>query len=104
LSIAGSWPSCVRGQKLGAFGITADSIHPGGVEGDGVRNVLRGRAELSGCSLQEETGWAMDNGSIRWFADPGGIAALAVSLLAARPVDLRHRLPLDGDSKAAQLR
>jgi hypothetical protein len=43
-----------------------------------------------------------DNGSIRWFADPGGIAALAVSLLAARPVDLRQRLPIDGDSKAAQ--
>jgi NAD(P)-dependent dehydrogenase (short-subunit alcohol dehydrogenase family) len=103
LSIAGSRPSRVRGQELGAFGITANSIHPGGIEGGRVRNVLRGPAEPSGRSLQEETEWAMDNQSIRRFADPGDIAALEVLLAGPHGRSISGQmLPIDRDSGPAQ--
>jgi len=89
--------------ELGPFGITANSIHPGGVEGERVRQVLRGRAEMSGRSVEEETERAMDNQSIRRFTEAADIAALAVFLAGphARTIS-GQMLPIDGDSKAAQ--
>jgi NAD(P)-dependent dehydrogenase (short-subunit alcohol dehydrogenase family) len=89
--------------ELGPFGITANSIHPGGVEGERVRNVLRGRAELSGRSLEEETDLALSNQSIQRFADPADIAALVVFLAGPHGRSISGQmLPIDGDSKAAQ--
>jgi NAD(P)-dependent dehydrogenase (short-subunit alcohol dehydrogenase family) len=88
--------------ELGPFGITANSIHPGGVEGERVRQVLRGRAELSGRSVEEETERALDNQSIRRFADPADIAALAVFLAGPHGRSISGQvLPIDGDSKTA---
>src|SRR6185312_2198100 len=46
--------------ELGPFGITANSIHPGGVEGPRVRQVLQRRAERSGRSMDEETERALE--------------------------------------------
>jgi NAD(P)-dependent dehydrogenase (short-subunit alcohol dehydrogenase family) len=89
--------------ELGPFGITANSIHPGGVEGERVRRVLRGRAELSGRTVKEETERALDNQSIRRFAEPDDIAALAVFLAGPHGRSISGQmLPVDGDSKAAQ--
>jgi NAD(P)-dependent dehydrogenase (short-subunit alcohol dehydrogenase family) len=89
--------------ELGPFGITANSIHPGGVEGERVRQVLRGRAELSGRTVEDETGRALDNQSIRRFADPDDIAALIVFLAGPHGRSISGQmLPIDGDSKSAQ--
>lgn len=40
--------------ELGAFGITANSIHPGAVEGPRIQAVFAGRAQVSGRSVAEE--------------------------------------------------
>jgi NAD(P)-dependent dehydrogenase (short-subunit alcohol dehydrogenase family) len=89
--------------ELGPFGITANSIHPGGVEGERVRGVLRGRAELSGRTVEQETERALDNQSIRHFVDPDDIAALTVFLAGPHARSISGQmLPIDGDSKAAQ--
>jgi NAD(P)-dependent dehydrogenase (short-subunit alcohol dehydrogenase family) len=89
--------------ELGPFGITANSIHPGGVAGERVRAVLRGRAEISGRTVEEETERALDNQSIRQFTEAADIAALTVFLAGphARTIS-GQMLPIDGDSKAAQ--
>ena len=89
--------------ELGPYGITANSIHPGGVEGERVRNVLRGRSDISGRTVEEETERALDNQSIRRFADPADIAALAVFLAGPHGRSISGQmLPIDGDSKGAQ--
>lgn len=88
--------------ELGPFGITANSIHPGAVEGERVRQVLRGRAELSGRTVEDETGQALDNQSIRRFADPADIAALTLFLAGPHGRSISGQmLPIDGDSKSA---
>jgi NAD(P)-dependent dehydrogenase (short-subunit alcohol dehydrogenase family) len=89
--------------ELGPFGITANSIHPGGVEGERVRNVLRGRAERSGRSVAQETELALDNQSIRRFTDADDVAALTVFLAGPHGRSISGQmLPIDGDSKSAQ--
>jgi NAD(P)-dependent dehydrogenase (short-subunit alcohol dehydrogenase family) len=89
--------------ELGPWGITANSIHPGGVEGERVRGVLRGRAETSGRTIEEETERALENQSIRQFTEAADIAALAVFLAGPHGRTISGQmLPIDGDSKAAQ--
>jgi NAD(P)-dependent dehydrogenase (short-subunit alcohol dehydrogenase family) len=89
--------------ELGPFGITANSIHPGGVEGERVQQVLRGRAERSGRTVADETERALSNQSIRRFADPDDIAALIVFLAGPHARSISGQmLPIDGDSKSAQ--
>jgi NAD(P)-dependent dehydrogenase (short-subunit alcohol dehydrogenase family) len=89
--------------ELGPFGITANSIHPGGVEGERVRQVLRRRAERSGRTLEQETELALDNQSIRRFTEAEDVAALAVFLAGPHGRSISGQmLPIDGDSKSAQ--
>jgi NAD(P)-dependent dehydrogenase (short-subunit alcohol dehydrogenase family) len=89
--------------ELGPFGITANSIHPGGVEGERVRNVLRGRAERSGRTVDDETQLALANQSIQRFTDAEDVAALAVFLAGPHGRSISGQmLPIDGDSKSAQ--
>ncbi len=89
--------------ELGPFGITANSIHPGGVEGARVRQVLRRRAELSGRTVETETELALNNQSIRHFTEAADIAALVVFLAGPHGRSISGQmLPIDGDSKAAQ--
>jgi NAD(P)-dependent dehydrogenase (short-subunit alcohol dehydrogenase family) len=88
--------------ELGPFGITANSIHPGGVQGERVRGVLDARAELSGLTVSQETERALDNQSIRRFTDAADIAALAVFLAGPHARSISGQvLPIDGDSKTA---
>jgi NAD(P)-dependent dehydrogenase (short-subunit alcohol dehydrogenase family) len=42
--------------ELGPLGITANSIHPGAVDGPRIRSVFEGRAQVSGRSVDEEIG------------------------------------------------
>lgn len=89
-------------RELGEFGITSNTIHPGAVAGPRMENVLQGRADLSGKSLEDERAGALQNQSIQHFVDPADIAQLALFLAgpAGRSIS-GQMLNIDGDSKAA---
>ena len=88
--------------ELGPFGITANSIHPGAVEGPRLQAVFAGRAEVSGRSVEEEIDLAMENQSVKRFVDPAEIAALAVFLAGPHARSISGQVfPIDGDSKSS---
>ena len=88
--------------ELGPLGITANSIHPGAVDGPRIQSVFAGRAKASGRSMQEETDLALANQSVKHFIDPADIAALAVFLAGPHARSISGQMfPIDGDSKAA---
>lgn len=89
--------------ELGAHGITVNSIHPGAVEGDRLKQVFQDRAEISGCTVEEEKAAGLENQAIKQFTDATDIGALAVFLCGphARTIS-GQQFPIDGDSKAAQ--
>src|SRR5262245_18360454 len=66
--------------ELGEWGIRANAIAPGAVEGERIIRVFQGRAQLSGRSMQEVTTEAMAVQSIKAMIDPKDIASLAVFL------------------------
>ena len=88
--------------ELGPLGITANSIHPGAVDGPRIQTVLEGRAQVSGRSVEEEMESALNNQAIKHFVDPADIAALVLFLAGpqARSISVQM-FPIDGDSKAA---
>ena len=88
--------------ELGKFGITANSIHPGAVDGPRLQGVFEGRAKVSGRSAEEEKQLAMENQAIQRFVDPADIAALVLFLTGPHGRSISGQLfPIDGDSKAA---
>jgi NAD(P)-dependent dehydrogenase (short-subunit alcohol dehydrogenase family) len=88
--------------ELGQFGITANSIHPGAVDGPRFRNVIAGRAELSGRTVDEELAEALALQSVKRLVDPADIAALVLFLTGPHGRSISGQmLPIDGDSKAA---
>ena len=88
--------------ELGTFGITANSIHPGAVDGPRLKAVFEGRAEVSGNSVEQEVDLAMANQAVKKFVDPADIAALAVFLAGPHARSISGQMfPIDGDSKAA---
>lgn len=89
--------------ELGQFDITANTIHPGAVEGPRIERVMQGRAEVSGRSAEEEQQLALGNQAIQRFVDPDDIAALALFLAGPHGRAISGQmLPIDGGSKAAQ--
>src|SRR5262245_24395818 len=62
------------------FGIRANAILPGAVEGPRIERVLEGRAKLSGKSIEEEKKSALSIQSLQRFVDPRDIATLALFL------------------------
>ncbi len=88
--------------ELGPLGITANSIHPGAVEGPRIRKVFEGRAEVSGRSVDDEIESAMANQAVKRFVDPADIAALALFLAGPHGRSISGQMfPIDGDSKSA---
>jgi NAD(P)-dependent dehydrogenase (short-subunit alcohol dehydrogenase family) len=88
--------------ELGQYGITANSIHPGAVDGPRFRDVIAGRAELSGRSVDEELEDALALQSVKGLVDPADIAALVLFLTGPHGRSISGQmLPIDGDSKAA---
>jgi NAD(P)-dependent dehydrogenase (short-subunit alcohol dehydrogenase family) len=86
--------------ELGDDGITANTIHPGAVDGPRMGSVLAGRAEVNGTTVEEETNKALDNQSIRKFIDPNDIAQLALFLAGPHARTISGQMfPIDGDSK-----
>ncbi len=66
--------------ELGAFGIRANAILPGTVEGDRIQRVFEGRAKVTGRSFDEVRDESMRNQSLQTLVDPKDIASLAVFL------------------------
>jgi NAD(P)-dependent dehydrogenase (short-subunit alcohol dehydrogenase family) len=88
--------------ELGPFGITSNTIHPGAVDGPRIMSVFEGRASVSGRTVEEEIGSAMNNQSVKKFIDPSDIAALIVFLAGPHARTISGQMfPIDGDSKAA---
>ncbi|WP_411734405.1 3-oxoacyl-ACP reductase FabG [Paeniglutamicibacter sp.] len=86
--------------ELGEAGITANTIHPGAVDGPRMGSVLAGRAEANGTTVEVETNKALDNQSIRKFIDPNDIAQLALFLAGPHARTISGQMfPIDGDSK-----
>ena len=88
--------------ELGPHGITANTIHPGAVEGPRIQKVFEGRAEASGRTVEEEIERAMENQSVKQFIRPEDIGALALFLAGPHARTISGQMfPIDADSKAA---
>jgi NAD(P)-dependent dehydrogenase (short-subunit alcohol dehydrogenase family) len=84
--------------ELGEYGIRANAILPGAVEGPRLQRVFEGRAKVSGQSIEEVTNAAMAIQSIKRFVDPRDIAALAVFLASDSAKSISGQLlPIDND-------
>lgn len=89
--------------ELGPLGITANTIHPGAVDGPRIENVLKGRAEANGTTVEQEREAALANQSIKEFIDPADVAALILFLAGPHGRTISgQQLPIDGDSKSSQ--
>ena len=84
--------------ELGEYGIRANAILPGPVEGPRLQSVFEGRAKVSGQSIEEVKDAAMAMQSIKRFVDPRDIAALAVFLASDSAKSISGQmLPIDND-------
>jgi NAD(P)-dependent dehydrogenase (short-subunit alcohol dehydrogenase family) len=88
--------------ELGEWGIRANAIAPGAVEGDRIERVFAGRAAISGLTAKEERAKAVSEQSIKQMVDPKDIAALAVFLAsdAAKAIS-GQVIPIDNDRQKA---
>ena len=88
--------------ELGEWGIRANAIAPGAVEGDRIVRVFQGRAQISGKSVEEVKADAFAAQSIKAMIDPKDIAQLAVFLAsnAAKSIS-GPGLPIDNDRQKA---
>jgi NAD(P)-dependent dehydrogenase (short-subunit alcohol dehydrogenase family) len=88
--------------ELGAYGIRANAILPGAVDGARIQRVLEARAKVSGRSLDDARAAAMSIQSIKNLVDPRDIAALAVFLASDSGKSISGQaLPIDGDMQQA---
>ena len=88
--------------ELGGFGIRANAILPGAVDGPRIQRVFEGRAKVSGKPIEQIKTEAMAVQSLKRFVDPKDIAALAVFLAsdAAKSIS-GQMLPIDNDMQQA---
>ena len=88
--------------ELGEFGIRANAIAPGAVEGDRIVRVFRGRAQISGRSMEEVKAEALAAQSIKTMIDPKDIAQLAVFLASDAAKSISGQvIPIDNDRQRA---
>lgn len=86
--------------ELGKYGIRANAILPGGVEGSRIQKVFEGRAHLSGQTVEEVKQASITNRSIKTLIDPRDIAALAVFLASDHGKSISGQmLSIDGDQQ-----
>jgi NAD(P)-dependent dehydrogenase (short-subunit alcohol dehydrogenase family) len=84
--------------ELGGDNIRVNAILPGAVDGPRFQNVLKGRAELSGKSIEEETVAALASQSIKHLVNPRHIADLAVFITSESGASISGQLlPIDCD-------
>ncbi|MDO8875571.1 MAG: SDR family oxidoreductase [Pseudolabrys sp.] len=88
--------------ELGEWGIRANAIAPGAVEGDRIVRVFQGRAQISGKSMDEVKAEAFAAQSIKSFIDPKDIAQLAVFLASPAAKSISGQVvPIDNDRQKA---
>lgn len=88
--------------ELGEYGIRANAILPGAVEGERIQRVFEGRAKAEGRPLEEIKQEAMAAQSIKRLVDPRDIAALAVFLASDAGKSISGQiLPIDNDMQKA---
>ena len=66
--------------ELGQFGIRANALLPGAVDGERLHRVYAGRAQASGQALEAVLADAMASQSLKRFVDPADIAAMVLFL------------------------
>jgi NAD(P)-dependent dehydrogenase (short-subunit alcohol dehydrogenase family) len=88
--------------ELGGDAIRANAIAPGAVGGQRIENVLAGRAEAAGTSLEEARASMLAIQSLKRFVNPGDIAALCVFLASDAGKSISGQvIPIDNDAHAA---
>ena len=88
--------------ELGAWGIRANAIAPGAVEGERIVRVFQGRAQISGKSMAEMKAEALAGQSIKAMVDPKDVAALAVFLASDAAKSISGQvIPIDNDRQRA---
>ena len=88
--------------ELGEWGIRANAIAPGAVEGDRIVRVFQGRAQISGRSMDDVKADAMAAQSIKTMIDPADIAQLAVFLASDGAKSISGQvIPIDNDRQKA---
>ncbi len=88
--------------ELGEWGIRANAIAPGAVEGDRIVRVFAGRAQISGRSMEDVMAEAFAAQSIKSMVDPADIAQLAVFLASDAAKSISGQvLPIDNDRQRA---
>ena len=88
--------------ELGEWGIRANAIAPGAVEGDRIVRVFQGRAQISGKSVEEVKADAFAAQSIKAMIDPKDIAQLAVFLASEAAKSISGQvIPIDNDRQRA---
>lgn len=86
--------------ELGAWGIRANAIAPGAVEGERIMRVFQGRAQISGKSMAEVKAEALAGQSIKAMVDPKDVAALAVFLASDAAKSISGQvIPIDNDRR-----
>jgi NAD(P)-dependent dehydrogenase (short-subunit alcohol dehydrogenase family) len=89
--------------ELGGDDVRVNAIAPGAVEGDRIRNVLKGRAEATGQPLEAVTDEAMSIQSLHRFVDADDIAALALFLTSDAGKSITGQtIAIDNGSQTAQ--
>jgi len=84
--------------ELGEYGIRANAILPGAVDGPRFQSVLAGRAQVSGKSPDAVTREALTTQSLKHLVDPRHIADLAVFLASDSGRSISGQiLPIDCD-------
>lgn len=89
-------------RELGPFGIRANAIAPGAVEGPRIDKVFAGRAARSGRTPEEERQAHLKLQSLPRLVDPRDIAALAVFLASDAAKSISGQVfPIDNDTHQA---
>jgi NAD(P)-dependent dehydrogenase (short-subunit alcohol dehydrogenase family) len=88
--------------ELGEYGIRANAILPGAVDGPRIQREFEGRAKASGMTMEQIKKEAMSVQSLKRLVDPKDIAALAVFLAsdAAKSIS-GQMMPIDNDMQQA---
>lgn len=88
--------------ELGRYGIRANAILPGAVDGPRIERVFEARAKATGRSIDEVRRDSMAAQSIGRLVDPRDIAALAVFLASDAAKSISGQvLPIDNDMQRA---
>ncbi|MGE0768617.1 MAG: SDR family oxidoreductase [Hyphomicrobiaceae bacterium] len=84
--------------ELGAFGIRANAILPGPVDGDRIRRVFEAKAQVAGTSMQAIQDATLANASIKKLVPPDQLADMMVYLASPRAATLSGQaISIDSD-------